>query len=160
MRRYILSFVGILVCCNIFAEDPDTFKIKEIVMDEVVVRSFKHDRNFRTQPISAATINRISIENRNISGIKDISSLVPNLFIPDYGSKLTSPVYIRGIGSKINSPSIGLYVDGIPYFEKSAFDFDMNEIESMEVLRGPQGTLYGRNTMGGLINVHTKSPLQ
>lgn len=80
--------------------------------------------------------------------------------MPDYGSKLTSPVYIRGIGSKINAPSIGLYVDGIPYFEKSAFDFDFNEVDRIEVLRGPQGTLYGRNTMGGIINVYTKSPLK
>ncbi|MDR3093704.1 MAG: TonB-dependent receptor [Bacteroidales bacterium] len=160
MEKYILAFANILLCFNIFAEESDTVQIKEVVLDEVVVRSFKYDQNFRTQPISATTINRISIENRNVSSVKDLSSLVPNLFIPDYGSKLTSPVYIRGIGSKINSPSIGLYVDGIPYFEKSAFDFDMNEIESMEVLRGPQGSLYGRNTMGGLINVHTKSPLQ
>ena len=67
--------------------------------------------------------------------------------MPDYGSKLTSPVYIRGIGSKINAPSVGLYVDGIPYFEKSAFDFNFTEIDRMEILRGPQGTLYGRNTM-------------
>jgi outer membrane receptor protein involved in Fe transport len=95
-----------------------------------------------------------------MTGIKDIGSWIPNLFIPDYGSKLTSPVYIRGVGAKINSPSVGLYVDGIPYFEKSAFDFEWNEIESIEVLRGPQGTLYGRNTMGGLINVRTKSPLR
>jgi len=47
--------------------------------------------------------------------MKDISSYIPNLFIPDYGSKLTSPVYIRGIGSKINAPSVGLYVDGVPF---------------------------------------------
>lgn len=78
--------------------------------------------------------------------------------MPDYGSKLTSPIYIRGIGSKINSPSVGLYVDGVPYFEKACFDFDFSNIESIEVLRGPQGTLYGRNTMGGIINIITKSP--
>lgn len=51
-------------------------------------------------------------------------------------------------------------MDGIPYFEKSAFDFDFNEVDRIEVLRGPQGTLYGRNTMGGIINVYTKSPLK
>ena len=79
--------------------------------------------------------------------------------MPDYGSKLTSPVYIRGIGSRINSPSVGIYVDDVPYFEKAAFDFDFFDIDRVEVLRGPQGTLYGRNTMGGIINVFTKSPL-
>ncbi|GHT08552.1 TonB-dependent receptor [Bacteroidia bacterium] len=158
--RFIFFVASILFCFNLFAGETDTLKVKEISLDEVVIRSFKYDGNFRTLPVSTSTINRGNIENQNIIGIKDISALVPNLFIPDYGSKLTSPVYIRGIGSKINSPSIGLYVDGIPYFEKSAFDFDLNEIDYMEVLRGPQGTLYGRNTMGGLINVYTKSPLQ
>ena len=80
------------------------------------------------------------------------------MFIPDYGSRLTSAVYIRGIGSRINTPSIGLYVDNIPYIDKSAFDFDYSDIERIDVLRGPQGTLYGRNAMGGLIKIHTKSP--
>jgi len=136
---------------------PDSIKIN---IEEVVINSFKYSSNLFKLPVSNSRINRLTIENQNITGVKDIASLVPNLFMPDYGSKLTSPVYIRGIGAKINSPSVGLYVDGIPYFEKSAFDFDMNEIENIEVLRGPQGTLYGRNTMGGLINIRTKSPLQ
>ena len=79
--------------------------------------------------------------------------------MPDYGSKQTSPIYIRGIGSKINAPSVGLYVDGIPHFENSAFDIDLSNISQIEILRGPQGTLYGRNTIGGIINIYTKSPL-
>jgi len=79
--------------------------------------------------------------------------------MPDYGSKLTSPVYIRGIGSRINSPSVGLYVDHVPYFEKASFDFDFFDIKRIEVLRGPQGTLFGRNTMGGIVNIITTSPL-
>ena len=77
----------------------------------------------------------------------------------DYGSKLQSPVFIRGIGSRLGSPSVGLYVDNVPYFEKTTFGFDFFDIDRIEVLRGPQGTLYGRNTMGGIINVFSKSPL-
>ena len=128
-------------------------------LDEIVIKSFKQDKRFRLLPVSASTANSSYIKNHNVYSIKEFSAFIPNLFMPDYGSKLTSPVYIRGIGSKINSPSVGLYVDGIPYFEKSAFDFCFTEVERFEVLRGPQGTLYGRNTMGGIINVYTKSPL-
>lgn len=142
------------------AEEKDTLDIRQIALDEVVVQSFKQNRDLRLEPLSASAVTGTAIRNRNITGIKEFSSFIPNLFMPDYGSKLTSPVYIRGIGSKINAPSVGLYVDGIPYFEKSAFDFDFSEIDRMEVLRGPQGTLYGRNTMGGIINVYTKSPLK
>ena len=160
MKFFCLCFGFISLAFNVFADEADTIAKRSIVLNEVVVQSFKQAENFRSQPISASTVNKINLQNQNILGIKDISSFIPNLFMPDYGSKLSSPVYIRGIGSKINDPSVGLYVDGVPYFQKSALDFDMNEIESIEVLRGPQGTLYGRNTMGGIINVFTKSPLQ
>ena len=79
--------------------------------------------------------------------------------IPIYRLKINlSAVYIRGIGSRINTPAVGLYVDNIPYIDKSAFDFNFYDIERIDILRGPQGTLYGRNTMGGLIKVHTRSP--
>lgn len=78
--------------------------------------------------------------------------------MPSYGSKLTSPIYIRGIGSRINSPAVGLYVDNVPQFDKSSFDFEFYNIERVEVLRGPQGTMYGRNNLGGLIHVYTQSP--
>ncbi|MDR3340482.1 MAG: TonB-dependent receptor [Candidatus Symbiothrix sp.] len=158
MRIIFLGFFALL-CANLFANELDTLKNSPVLLDEVVIRSFKYDAGLRTLPVSASAIDRLTIENQHITGVKDIGLFVPNLFMPDYGSKLTSPVYIRGIGSKINSPSVGLYVDGIPYFEKSAFDFDLNEIDYIEVLRGPQGTLFGRNTMGGLINIYTKSPL-
>lgn len=155
-----------LVCClslsvpALKADDSDTTKVRQVDLNEVVVQSFKQNRDLRLEPLSASFVTGTAIQNKNITSIKEFSSFIPNLFMPDYGSKLTSPVYIRGIGSKINSPSVGLYVDGIPYFEKSAFDFDFTEVDRIEVLRGPQGTLYGRNTMGGIINVYTKSPLR
>ena len=66
------------------------------------------------------------------------------------------PVFIRGIGSRLGAPSVGLYVDNVPFSEKTTFGFDFFDIERIEVLRGPQGTLYGRNTMGGIINVFSK----
>ncbi|MDR1764457.1 MAG: TonB-dependent receptor [Dysgonamonadaceae bacterium] len=139
--------------------DTDSLSRRQIHLDEVVVQSFKYGKDFAKLPLAATTIDASTIENQQIRTVKEAVALIPNLFMPDYGSRLTSPVYIRGIGSKINSPSVGLYVDGIPYFEKSSFDFDLNEIDFIEVLRGPQGALYGRNTMGGLINVITRSPL-
>ncbi|MEG1749512.1 MAG: TonB-dependent receptor [Tannerellaceae bacterium] len=156
---YLLA-AATLLPLSLHAEERDTLKLRQVKLDEVIVQSFKQNRDLRLEPLSASSVTGTAIQNRNITGIKEVSTFIPNLFMPDYGSKLTSPVYIRGIGSKINAPSVGLYVDGIPYFEKSAFDFDFTEIDRIEVLRGPQGTLYGRNTMGGMINIYTKSPLK
>lgn len=156
----VLALFSLNLSLHAQKQGRDSSSIRNINLNEVIIKSFKQRHDLRLEPVSASIMTGSAIENRNISGIKEISAMIPNLFMPDYGSKLTSPVYIRGIGSRINSPSVGLYVDGIPYFDKSAFDFDFAEIDRVEILRGPQGTLYGRNTMGGLINVYTRSPLR
>lgn len=159
IKAVICIGIGFIFSLGVHAEEADTTKISnQVDLGEVVIQSFKQERSLNTAPLAASAVNGTMLRNREVTSIKDVSSLIPNLFIPDYGSKLTSPVYIRGIGSRINAPSVGLYIDGMPFFEKSAFDFDFSEIDQIEVLRGPQGTLYGRNTMGGIINVYTKSP--
>jgi iron complex outermembrane recepter protein len=137
----------------------DTAKMPQVLLDEITIRAPKEKTTVRELPGSVSIVTSRSINEAGIKTVKDITSLTPNFFMPDYGSKLTSPVYIRGIGSRINEPSIGLYVDNVPYFDKASFDFDLYDVERIEVLRGPQGTLYGRNTMGGIINIITRSPL-
>ena len=139
-----------------FTIETDT--IKNYQLDEIIINSPKYYRNIFDIPVAASMLPERLIENNKLENLTDISAFVPNFFMPDYGSKLTSPVYIRGVGNRINTPSVGLYVDDVPYFEKSAFNFDFYEIERVEVLRGPQGTLYGRNAMGGLINIITRRP--
>ncbi len=131
-----------------------------ITFDDVVVTapSPKGNADLRQTPTTASRITQQDMQQYRIHSIKGISQTIPNFFIPDYGSRMTSAVYIRGIGARINTPAVGLYVDNIPYIDKSAFDFNFYDIESIDILRGPQGTLYGRNTMGGLLNVHTRSP--
>jgi outer membrane receptor protein involved in Fe transport len=129
-------------------------------LNEIKITAFKQNTDLALQPVSATVLQESTIRENSMHSIKEISAYIPNLHIPDYGSKMTSPVYIRGIGSAKNAPSVGLYVDGVPYFDRSTFDFNITDIDRIEVLRGPQGTVYGRNTMGGLINVYTKSPFK
>lgn len=138
-------------------ESKDTTKVIDIE-EVVVIATPKENNRLRQQALSSTSFSQNEMRNNAVTSIKSISGLVPNLFIPDYGSKLTTSVYVRGIGSRINTPAIGLYVDNIPFIDKSAFDFNYSDIERIDVMRGPQGTLYGRNTMGGLIRVFTKSP--
>ena len=135
----------------------DTTKVIDIE-EIVVIATPKENSRLRQQPLSATSFSQSDMRNLSVTSVKSLTGLVPNLFIPDYGSKLTTSVYVRGIGSRTNTPAVGLYVDNIPFVEKSAFDFNYSDIERIDVLRGPQGTLYGRNTMGGLIRVFTKSP--
>jgi len=162
--RSILLFILLsIITVNINADDvpidSDSI-ILRYTAKEVVIESFKQNSNLYIQPIAASLLSGKEIKEYNILNIKEVTALVPNLYMPDYGSKMTSPVFIRGIGASKNAPSVGLYVDGVPYFDRSTFDFNMNDIDRIEVLRGPQGTLYGRNTMGGIINVFTQSPFK
>ena len=135
----------------------DTLKVID-VEEIVVIAAPKENRKLRELPTAVTMLSQQDMQANQVNSIKSLTALVPNIFIPDYGSRLTSAIYIRGIGSRINTPSVGLYVDNVPYIDKSAFDFNYADLERIDVLRGPQGTLYGRNTMGGLIKVHTKSP--
>lgn len=139
-----------------FISDSTKYKTLDNVM---VVASPKEHLTPRQQPVSVSLFSPEDLEDYRIQSLKNLSALVPSLFIPDYGSRITSAIYIRGVGSRINTPSVGLYVDNVPVLEKSAYDFDYSDVDRIDVLRGPQGTLYGRNTMGGLIKVYTKSPM-
>ena len=165
MKRTILASLAAAVTTTVFAAPTDTDNAlvkdttKVIDIEEVVVIATPKENNrLRQQAISSTSLSQNEMRNNSVTSVKALSGLVPNLFIPDYGSKLTTSVYVRGIGSRINTPAVGLYVDNIPFIDKSAFDFNYSDIERIDVMRGPQGTLYGRNTMGGLIRVFTKSP--
>lgn len=141
-------------------DDPaELDSIRLIETESVVVRSSaKETNNLWSAPEATSLITPGQVNNRQIESIKDLSAFVPNLFIPDYGSKMTTPIYLRGVGARSSGQSVAMYVDNIPYMDKSTFDFEFMDIQRIEVLRGPQGTLYGRNAMGGIINVYTLSP--
>lgn len=142
-----------------FILSADTTKTPEVTLGEVQIKASRVNLSLKKMPISVSLISAFDLESNEVSNLTELSAAVPNFFMPDYGSKLTSPVYIRGVGSRTGSPSVGLYVDNVPFFEKASFEFDFFDIKAIEVLRGPQGTLYGRNTMGGIINVITPSPM-
>lgn len=158
-KIFILSVLIFLSAGTVWAENTPKDSIKVVDIEEVVVIATpKENRKLREQPMSVTLMSQKDMQAAQVTSVKSLSGLIPNMFIPDYGSKLTTSIYIRGVGSRINTPSVGLYVDNIPFIDKSAFDFNYSDIERVDILRGPQGTLYGRNTMGGLIKVHTKSP--
>ena len=152
--KKIMIALMLLTTGTAWAEDFPKDSLKIVDIEEVVVIATpKENRKLRDLPVAATVLSQDNMRANQVNSVKNLTGIVPNLFIPDYGSKLTTSIYIRGIGSRINTPSVGLYVDNIPYIDKSAFDFNYADIERIDILRGPQGTLYGRNTMGGLIKV-------
>ena len=140
-------------------ENPqDTIKV--FYLDEfVVTSSVKETNQLRNMPTAVSVVSPQQLQNTQIESLPDLSSFIPNFFIPTYGSKVSTPIYIRGIGARLGSQTVSLYVDNVPSFNPSAFDFEFQDIQRVEVLRGAQGTLYGRNAIGGIVNLYTLSPL-
>ncbi|MBO5878406.1 MAG: TonB-dependent receptor [Alistipes sp.] len=146
---------------NSSVNEPDSLVLRHLSIDEVgvAVRQPKQHYGLKSQPISSSVIGGELLKSERVLSIKDLSAIVPNFYQPDYGSKMTSSIYVRGFGARIDQPIIGLTVDGVPYLNKNTYDFDMLDVARVELLRGPQSTLYGRNTMGGQMNVYTLSPM-
>jgi iron complex outermembrane recepter protein len=136
------------------------------LMDEVVVTARKREENVQDTPIAVSAFTGASLDARGIQRIDDIAQITPNMTFDNIntngGGGSSAAIFIRGVGQRDFLPSadpgVGLYVDGV-YFARSVGSvLDLIDVERVEVLRGPQGTLFGRNTTGGAVAIHTVKP--
>jgi len=126
-------------------------------LDEVVVSAQKSDENPQTLPISVSALSATKVTDYKIWNTKDITAIVPNLYSANPGDN-RNVTGIRGIVTTSYDPAVATYIDGVNQFGLDTYIAQLEDIERIEVLRGPQGTLYGRNAMGGVINIITKQP--
>lgn len=159
-KRSLFLFISICITSIIFANEPvkDTL-YTELKNDIVILSSTKETNSLKTLPASVSVFSQKNLESFQVHNLKDLSAFVPNYLVADYGSKMTAPIYIRGIGARSGTQTVSLYIDNIPYFNTTSFDNELYDIQRVEILRGTQGTLYGRNAMGGILNIYTYSPL-
>lgn len=132
-------------------------QVRDTISGSVVTSSVKR-ASFLSDIPGVSTFLMRRIEERGIASPKNLSAVVPGLNIPDYGTSMTSTIYVRGLGSRMDNPVIGLYVDDVPIIDKNCYDFSFTDIRRIDFLHGPQGTLYGRNSMLGVLSVETLSP--
>ncbi len=170
-RKPIFSLAGlmlslVMVCMlgvNALAKEnqkptttPDQ---KEFRINAVTVTAQKQEENVQEVPLSISVLNDVAIEDANINSVNDISARIPNLFIYQQGPG-TNPPTMRGISAPSESMQVstGLFVDGAPIISPAGYVTGMLDIERIEVLRGPQGTLYGNGAEAGIINIVTRQP--
>ena len=145
-----------LLTSLLIASTPVT-EVKDTIAGSVVTSSVKRSASI-TGVTSITSLTMRNMEERGISSPKDLSSVIPGLNMPDYGTSMTSTIYVRGLGSRMDNPVIGLYVDDVPILDKNCYDFAFSDIRRIDFLHGPQGTLYGRNSMLGVLSIETLSP--
>jgi outer membrane receptor protein involved in Fe transport len=149
----LTTLISFLLCLSV----PDTEPV-DTLSSAVVETSVKQILPLErlAAPVSVMYLNQL--EERGIDSPKKLSSIVPNLHIPDYGSSMTSSIYLRGYGSRMENPVLGLYIDDVPVLNKNSYDLEMLDIRRADLFRGPQGTVYGRNSMCGVLSMTTLSP--
>ncbi|MBL4639714.1 MAG: TonB-dependent receptor [Kordiimonadaceae bacterium] len=145
------------------AQESDT---ADFALEEIIVTARKRAEGLQDAPISISAFTDRGIEQRQIQVISDIAPFTPSLTFenaaPISGNSSVAIMFIRGVGQVESIPTVdlgvGLYVDGV-YFARSVGGvLDLLDVERVEVLRGPQGTLFGRNTIGGAISITTRKP--
>lgn len=160
IRNFLITLSVIAIVLNLsIAKAESVDSLRYYKLDDIVVTKIKEQSKLQAEPFSSTTIDMNTLESRKVSSIKDFTGMVPNFIMIDRDTPHTSSVLVRGIGSKLR-PAVVMYVDGVPHFEKSTFDIALNDVEKIEFLRGPQGTTFGRNAMGGVILVSTRSPFK
>jgi iron complex outermembrane recepter protein len=127
-------------------------------LDEVIVSAQKREELLQQLPLSIAAFSARKTEQYRLWNTKDITAIVPNLYSANSGDQ-RNVTSVRGITSTSYDPAVATYIDGVNQFNLDTYIAQLFDIERIEVLRGPQGTLYGRNAMGGVINIITKKPL-
>ena len=145
---------AILVLCTVFAAG-----VEGAVLEEIVVTAQKREQSLQDVPLSIVTVSGDKISAAGIRDLAELSSYVPNLTIGR--SAVNTEIRIRGIGSSNNrgfEQSVGMFTDGIYMGRGRQYRSPLFDVERVEVLRGPQGILLGKNTVAGAINLVTRSP--
>jgi len=154
---------GILAAPLAFAQDDTSSGAAGALLEEITVTARKREEMAQSVPISISAFSGTQLEALKVRDLQDLSIAMPNVSLDDIATfRTTANFSIRGLGINSSIPSIdptvGVFVDGVYMGQNLGVVIDMYDIASIEVLRGPQGTLFGRNVTGGAILVNTKRP--
>ncbi len=163
--------VAIVVATILFTDSAAIFKPAHAqgrsgaLIEEIVVTARKREENLQDAPIAVSAFSGDALDFRGVTDIGKLDQFVPNLVLNEsttYSNVSNAAVYIRGIGQNdftpVIDPGVGIYVDGVYLGRSVGAVLDIVDVERIEVLRGPQGTLFGRNTIGGAISLNSKKP--
>lgn len=130
-------------------------------IEEVVVTAERRETKLQETPVSITALTSATVESAGIKRVEDFANMLPNVYIDDRNLRGQN-IAIRGISADLNNPGldqgVGIFIDGVYLGRATAGNTNLFDLERVEVLRGPQGTLYGKNTIAGAINYITRKP--
>lgn len=152
--RLIVALLMLMVGIPAFASDDD----EAVHLDEIVVIASKTPALSREIPYSVTAFDADAMADAGITLIGDAAAHVPNTYMVEFTERVLSQPYFRGIGSGPNNPAVTTYIDGVPQLHGYSANNELLDVSHIEFVRGAQGTLYGRNTVGGVIHILSGTP--
>ena len=165
-KQAAFAVVSVSLLCSTAPLSAQSDSGSSVALEEIVVTARKREESLQDTPLAVSAFNARELEQRNIISVSEISQYVPNVQFDNVASESgggnSSQIFIRGIGQTdyvlTVEPGVAMYLDGV-YISKSMGSLiDNIDLERVEVMRGPQGTLFGRNTIGGAVSVISKRP--
>jgi len=159
------SLLSAAVVSAIFPSAYTQAQRESLVLEEVIVTARKRQESLQETPVAVTALSATALRDAGIRNLADLNQIAPNIEIqPGNGNAGVANIYIRGIGQRNTGPNIdsgvGIYIDDVYLGRPDGGLLDINDIESVQVLRGPQGTLFGKNTTGGALVFTTNRPVE
>lgn len=157
----LLAVTALMSTCSALAQgdvkkDEQT---KPVDLNEIVISAPKlSTKSLLEAPISATVVPRKTLQDAGMYTVKDAAMFAPNTYFTEFSARAISTPRFRGIGGSPTNPGVTTYMDGVPQFNGNSSSIMLIDVEQIDMVRGPVGALYGRNTAGGLVNITSRRP--
>jgi iron complex outermembrane receptor protein len=161
MRRRLLTFmlaVGLPVAAGAQQPAQDDEGVVRLRVPTITVTAEKEPEDAQKAPVSVTAVTRETIEASGVRTVSDAADYAPNTYFHEFGARKLSNPRVRGVGAGPLNPGVTTYVDGVPQLTANTSSTELADVERIEFVRGPQSALYGRNSLGGVINIVSTRP--
>jgi iron complex outermembrane receptor protein len=158
MFRVVRVCAAVVLLPAAASAQPAAQQPGRITLPPVVVTAQKEPADVNRLPISVTAVSKETIERAGVDIISDAAMYAPNVFYTEFAARKLSTARFRGIGSSPANPGVTTYIDGVPQLNTNTSSIGLLNVERIEFVRGPQSALFGRNTLGGLVNIVTERP--
>jgi iron complex outermembrane receptor protein len=154
----LASIAGVTIQTVALAQTQTTEQKEPIRLEPITVHVYKDADDVQRLPVSVTGVSESVLRGAGVLKVSDAGILAPNTFFSEFTARKLSNARFRGIGSSPSNPGITTYIDGVPQLSTNSSSIELLDIEQIEFVRGPQSALFGRNTLGGLVNITTQRP--
>src|SRR5688572_32411468 len=152
--RFLLVSASLVIASSSFAQSQPP----SVTLPTVVVTAEKESADVKDVPASVTAVTARTISDSGLRAITDAVIFAPNSLFTEFTARKVSNARFRGIGSSPANPAITTYIDGVPQLNSNSSSIELLDVDQIEFVRGPQSPLFGRNTLGGIINISSTKP--